>query len=268
MQRIHKENKDMKKQNEVKQLVSREAEQNATSKKWRMVEKFSDGSMRRLTGAFKTKEEAEASVAPIVDVAEPELVVDAGTLNRRRRTQLKAEKKARKAEPTVQKAEATVEPELGNPQGITLVSGTTGKVIQEVKETEVKEVHAKKLVKAKGKALAAELKTTPKKDKAKVKAAAAAQGTLTLRLYAKGEFYFGKKQAELLNGQPYLLVAVNGKKVTLTPTKSKKDAQEIKFSHGNPVVRVSKLLAETGWNKTTQDLAITMDGSVICVEVR
>jgi len=127
------------------------------------------------------------------------------------------------------------------------------------------EASAKTKVKAKGKAVAAELKATEKKAKAPKKAAAAAMGTLTLRLYAKGHFWFGKKQTELLKGLPYVLVAVEGKQVTLTPTKSKKDSVEVKFSHGSPQVSIGKLLGE--WSKATQDLPITMVGDSIQVEV-
>src|SRR4029450_7456447 len=75
------------------------------------------------------------------------------------------------------------------------------------------EASAKTKVKAKGKAVAAELKATEKKGQGPQKGAAAAMGTLTLRLYAKGHFWFGKKQTELLKGLPYVLVAVEGKQV-------------------------------------------------------
>jgi hypothetical protein len=44
----------------AKSVVSRAAEYNENSHKWRIVEQYSDGSMRRLKGAFKTKAEAEA----------------------------------------------------------------------------------------------------------------------------------------------------------------------------------------------------------------
>ena len=47
----------------MKTVQSRTAEQNANSKKWRIVVKYSDGSMRRLPGAFKTQAEAAAAIA-------------------------------------------------------------------------------------------------------------------------------------------------------------------------------------------------------------
>ncbi len=99
----------------------------------------------------------------------------------------------------------------------------------------------------------AEKKAAKPAKKAAVKAAPVADD-LKVRLYSKGEFYFGKLAAARINGLPQMAVEVKGKTITLTATKSAKDAQPIMFSHGAPVLRVAKLLADSGWSKTTQDL--------------
>lgn len=96
----------------------------------------------------------------------------------------------------------------------------------------------------------------------------AAPKELKLRLYAKGEFFFPKLAAEKLNGAPYVKLEAKGKTVTLTPTKSGKDATQVMFCHAAPVLRVAKLLAETGWNKTTQDLPAKMVGDAIVVHLQ
>src|SRR5262249_39126953 len=92
-------------------------------------------------------------------------------------------------------------------------------------------------------------KKAPKKAEAKQ-----ADDSLKIRLYAKGEFYFGKLAAARINSLPYIAVEAKGKTVTLTPTKSSKDTVKVGFCHASPVLRVAKVLAETGWSKTTQDL--------------
>jgi hypothetical protein len=139
------------------------------------------------------------------------------------------------------------EPELGNAQGITLVSG--------VKEETVKTKKGKK--------------TTAKQAAAKVKAAKVVDDALRVRLYAKGEFYFGKQVALRIGNLPNMLVEVKGKMVTLTPTKSTKDALTIGKCHANPVLRAAKVLAETGWSKETQDLVAKPVGEAgFKVEVR
>lgn len=91
---------------------------------------------------------------------------------------------------------------------------------------------------------------------------------LKLRLYAKGEFFFPRAAAEKLNGATHMKFAAKGKTVTLTPTKSAKDSQKVMFCHASPVLRVAKLLADTGWSKATQDLAVKMVGEAFQVEVR
>jgi hypothetical protein len=102
-------------------------------------------------------------------------------------------------------------------------------------------------------------KPAAKKGAAK-KTAKVADDALRIRLYAKGEFYFGKVAAARINGAAYMEVAVKGKTITLTPTKSSKDAQKVGFCHAAPVLRVAKLLADTGWSKETQDLVAKAHG--------
>jgi hypothetical protein len=78
--------------------------------------------------------------------------------------------------------------------------------------------------------------------------------SLKIRLYAVGQFYFGKMAAARLNSAPYVQIEIKGKTVTLTPTKSEKDAVKVGACHASPTVSAGRLLAETGWTKTTQDL--------------
>lgn len=77
---------------------------------------------------------------------------------------------------------------------------------------------------------------------------------LRVRLYAKGEFYFSRPVAERINNLPHIALEIKGKTITMTPQKSAKDAVPVKMCHAAPVLRVAKLLADTGWNQKTQDL--------------
>jgi 5-methylcytosine-specific restriction endonuclease McrA len=47
-----------------KQITGQEASYNANSKRWRIVQQYADGSTRRMKGAFRTREEAEAAITP------------------------------------------------------------------------------------------------------------------------------------------------------------------------------------------------------------
>ncbi len=90
--------------------------------------------------------------------------------------------------------------------------------------------------------------------KAPAKKSTTVDDALHMRLYAKGEFYFGKLAAARINGLPQMAVEVKGKTITLTPTKAVKDTLKIGACHTAPVLRAAKLLADTGWSKKTQDL--------------
>jgi hypothetical protein len=102
---------------------------------------------------------------------------------------------------------------------------------------------------------------------------------LKMRLYAKGktggQFYFPVAAAKTLNGHGWVTITANGKLVTITPTQGEaKKVQEnqaslpLTYSHGNPQVMATKVLALTGWNNTTQDLAITLVKGSLQVEVK
>lgn len=84
--------------------------------------------------------------------------------------------------------------------------------------------------------------------------------TLEVRVYAKGEIYFPKLAVERLGEHKFVAVEVKGKTVTLTPTTDRK-AQPVMYCHAAPVLRVGKLLADTGWSKTTQTVAVMPVGS-------
>lgn len=138
-----------------------------------------------------------------------------------------------------------------------------------------KEIEARDAAKAKkaaplSKAEAAAIRAAAKRsEKPAKKAAKPAADTLKIRLYAKGEFYFGKLAAARINGLPCIAVEAKGKTITLTPTKSAKDSMKVMFCHANPVLRVAKLLAETGWSKQTQDLVAKPVGeNAMAVEIR
>jgi hypothetical protein len=129
---------------------------------------------------------------------------------------------------------------LGEPTGIT-VNGATVEAVPPTKK----------------KAAAPAAKPAPA---AKKKAPKADDGKVLVRLYGQGEFYFRRAAAERLGDFPNVAVTVVGKKVTLTPTKSEKDSTPVKRCHTAPVLRVSKLLADTGWSKKTQDLECKLVG--------
>jgi hypothetical protein len=82
---------------------------------------------------------------------------------------------------------------------------------------------------------------------------------LEVRVYAKGEIYFPRLAVERLGEHKFVAVGIKGKTVTLTPTTDKK-AQPVMYCHAAPVLRIAKLLAETGWSKTTQTVAVTPVG--------
>jgi|SRR5882672_4153289 len=114
------------------------------------------------------------------------------------------------------------------------------------------------------KAKVAELKAKATKKTAAKKAPASkkkatqkqAEAALKVRLYAKGEFYFGKLAASRIGDLPYMTLEAKGKTVTLVPTKSEKDAHKLMACHASPVLRVAKVLEEIGWNGQTQDLDV------------
>jgi hypothetical protein len=109
----------------------------------------------------------------------------------------------------------------------------------------------------------------PAAKKAAKKEAKPKDDTLRVRLYAKGEFYFGRLVAARIGELPNMAVEVKGKTVTLTPTKSTKDTLVIGKCHANPVLRAAKLLVDTGWSKTTQDLVAKPVGDLaFSVEVK
>jgi hypothetical protein len=143
-----------------------------------------------------------------------------------------------------EKYEGEVEPELGNPQGITLVSGVTGKTI--AKTT------GKKGAKTAAKSTKVEATSTPVVAKKGKKTARVEDGQLRIRLYAKGQFYFGKEVADRLADATHMFVEVAGKKVTMTPTKSENGSYPMHT--GNGTLSIAPLLKDTGWSKKTQDL--------------
>ncbi len=117
-----------------------------------------------------------------------------------------------------------------------------------------------------------------KSTRADVKAAKAAKpkkerqpkdDAIRVRLYAKGEFYFGKVAAQRIGTLPFVAVTVKGKTVTLQPTKTEKDNVPVMRCHAAPVLRVAKLLADSGWTKETQDLVAQPVGDTgLRLEVR
>jgi hypothetical protein len=154
---------------------------------------------------------------------------------------------AKKPTPVVKEA---AEAPLGNPQGLTLAGSTGAKVAEVPAPAAPAEQPAPKKA------------ATKKADKPK-------DDTLRIRLYAKGEFYFGKLASARIGSFTHVAVAVDGKKVTMTPTKSTKDTTPVMHCHAAKVLRVAKLLAETGWSKTTQDLVAKPVGdAAMTVEVK
>jgi hypothetical protein len=142
--------------------------------------------------------------------------------------------------------------ERGNPLSTTLVAA--GKKAAKRNPVTAAAVAASVIPAANAEKRAATPEAAKPEAKKKAVEKKPADTSLKIRLYAKGEFYFGKNAAARVNGLPYIAVAVKGKTVTLTPTKSEKDAVKVMFCHASPVLRVAKLLADTGWNKQTQDL--------------
>jgi hypothetical protein len=150
-----------------------------------------------------------------------------------------------------------------------------------VKATDPKVMVAKldAAIAAADQAVAAQAKAKPSKA-AKVEAPKAeAAAPLKMRLYAKGktggQLYFPVAAAKTLNGHGWVTITANGKLVTITPTQGEaKKVQEnqvslpLTYSHGNPQVMATKVLALTGWNNTTQDLAITLVKGSLQVEVK
>ncbi len=101
--------------------------------------------------------------------------------------------------------------------------------------------------------------TTPKKAAKTEKPKA--DKPMKLRLYAKGEFYFGAKAAARLDGATHVRIEAKGKTVTLTPTKSAKDAHALMTCHAAPVLRVKEVLKGLGFVAfATQDLDVKLVG--------
>jgi len=99
---------------------------------------------------------------------------------------------------------------------------------------------------------------TPKEPKTK------APKELILKVLAKGVLYFPKVATDKLAGLPYVAIEVKGNKLTVTPTKSAKDTLEVRHNQ----VGIAKLLKETAWTKTSQDLPVKMVGDSMQIEVR
>jgi hypothetical protein len=130
---------------------------------------------------------------------------------------------------------------------------TAAEAAQEVTEVKTKKKAVKKAAKA-------ETAKAPKPEPSK---------ELKVRLYGKGEFYFGKLASERIGSFPHIAVTVEGKKITLTPTKSAKDSIPVGACHAAKVLRAAKVLADTGWSKETQDLVAQPVGEAgFVLEVR
>jgi len=99
---------------------------------------------------------------------------------------------------------------------------------------------------------------------------APAEAVLKVRLYAKGEFYFGRHVAARMEGMTHVAVEANGRKVTLTPTKSTKDTFPLMYCHKAPVLRVKEALKDLGIvTVATQDLVAKPVGeTAFTVEVK
>ena len=99
---------------------------------------------------------------------------------------------------------------------------------------------------------------------------APADAVLKVRLYSKGEFYFGKHVAARMAGMTHVAIEANGKKVTLTPTKSTKDTFALMYCHKAPVLRVKEALKDLGIvTVATQDLVAKPVGeTAFTVEVK
>ena len=126
------------------------------------------------------------------------------------------------------------------------------------KEQPEPELGASKGIVVNGKAVAA-----PKKTKAE------APKELKIRLYKSGEFYFGRYVAEKLGENGFMKVAVDGKKITLTPTASEKDSYALGNCHAAKVLRVKPVLKAAGLEKfDTQDLVAAQSGNGLVVTVK
>jgi hypothetical protein len=82
-----------------------------------------------------------------------------------------------------------------------------------------------------------------------------APDVLKVRLYAKGEFYFGAAASARIGDMPKIHVDIKGKTITLTPTQQEApNTLPVMKCHAASVLRVKKLLKDFAWSGETQNL--------------
>jgi hypothetical protein len=207
------------------------------------------GSKPKAKAKVKTQPTVQATAKALFNEIE-NLVAGAGPLVVKLPVEAFADESAAKLAQVEELPTATPAQLMGEVEG----EKTAAAAAQEVKEVKTKKKAVKKAAKAEKVAKAP--KPEPSKE-------------LKVRLYGKGEFYFGKLASERIGSFPHIAVTVEGKKITLTPTKSAKDSIPVGACHAAKVLRAAKALADTGWSKETQDLVAQPVGEAgFLLEVR